>query len=90
MHRTVAVVPGTTQLVPLVAPVVHTNETRASSSAQRTVFSGPVTMRKPCTGPGSPFGLEVQPVLADPVHRPDPVGLVAPVWVGRIPRLRVS
>ena len=27
-----------------------------SSSAQRTVFSGPVTIRKAGPGPGSPFG----------------------------------
>jgi hypothetical protein len=56
MHRTVAVVPGTTHLGPSVGPVAHTNETMASPSAQRTVFSGPVTMRKPCMPPGSPFG----------------------------------
>ena len=56
MHRAVAVVPGTTHLVPLVAPTAHTNETMASPSAQRTVFSGPVTMRKPGTGPAGPGG----------------------------------
>ena len=88
MHRTVAVVPGTTHLVPSVRPVAHTNETRASSSAQRTVFSGPVTMRKPCMDPGSPFGPGGPGGgLADPVP---PLGLVAPAWVGRMPRLQVS
>ena len=82
-------VPGTTHLGPSVGPVAHTNETMASPSAQRTVFSGPVTMRKPCMPPGSPFGPGGPRVLADLVHRQDPVGLVAPAWVGRIPRLRV-
>ena len=55
MHRPVAAVPGVAHLVPSVAPLAHTSETRASSSAQRTV-SVPVTTRRACAGPGSPFG----------------------------------
>ena len=42
-------------MVPSVAPLAHTNEISASSSAQRTV-SVPVTTRRACAGPGSPFG----------------------------------
>src|SRR4030095_3893982 len=55
MHRPVAAVPGVAHLVPSVAPLAHTNEIRASSSAQRTV-SVPVTKRRACVDPGSPFG----------------------------------
>lgn len=55
MHRPVAAVPGVAHLVPSVAPLAHTNEISASSSAQRTV-SVPVTTRRACAGPGSPFG----------------------------------
>jgi len=55
MHRPVAAVPGVAHLVPSVAPLAHTNEIRASSSAQRTV-SVPVTTRRACAEPGSPFG----------------------------------
>ena len=42
-------------MVPSVAPLAHTNEIRASSSAQRSV-SVPVTTRRACAEPGSPFG----------------------------------
>jgi hypothetical protein len=55
MHRPVAAVPGVAHLVPSVAPLAHTNEIRASSSAQRTV-SVPVTTRRACADPGSPLG----------------------------------
>ena len=48
-------VPGVAHLVPSVAPLAHTNETKASSSPQRTV-SVPITRRKAGAGPGSPFG----------------------------------
>jgi hypothetical protein len=54
MHTPVAAVPGRAHLVPSVAPLAHTNEIRASSSAQRTV-SVPVTTRRVCADPGSPF-----------------------------------
>jgi hypothetical protein len=79
------VVPGTTHLVPLIAPVVHTNETMASSSAQRAVFSGPLTMRKPCMDPVLPSGPEARGDLADPISlavphpvAPDPVMKFSP------------
>ena len=55
MHTPVAAVPGVAHLVPSVAPLAHTNETKASSSPQRTV-SVPVTRRKGGAGAGSPFG----------------------------------
>ena len=55
IQRPVAAVPGVAHLVPSVAPLAHTNEIRASSSAQRTV-SVPVTTRRACADPGSPFG----------------------------------
>jgi hypothetical protein len=53
MHTPVAAVPGVAHLVPSVAPLAHSNEIRASSSAQRTV-SVPVRTRR--AGPGSAFG----------------------------------
>ena len=74
MHRPVAAVPGVAHLVPSVAPLAHTNEIRASSSAQRTV-SVPVTTRSACAGPALPSGPEARRDLADPVRRPDPLGL---------------
>ena len=50
--------------------------------------------RSPCANPACPpalpSGLVAQRVLADLVHRQDPVGLVAPAWVGRIRQLQVS
>jgi hypothetical protein len=55
MHTPVAAAPGVAHLVPSVAPLAHSNEIRASSSAQRTV-SVPVTTRRACAGPGSAFG----------------------------------
>ena len=55
MHTPVTAVPGVAHLVPSVAPLAHTNETKASSSPQRTV-SVPVTRRKDGADPGSPFG----------------------------------
>src|SRR5262245_37402312 len=57
MHRPGAAVRGVAHLVPSVAPLAHTNDIRASSSAQRTV-SVPVTTRRVGAGPGSPFGPE--------------------------------
>ena len=55
MHTPVAAVPGVAHLVPSVAPLAHTSETRTSPSPQRTV-SVPVTRRNDGAGPGSPFG----------------------------------
>jgi hypothetical protein len=55
MHRPVAAVSGVAHLAPSVGPLTHTKETKASSSAQRTV-PVPVTTRKACTGAASPFG----------------------------------
>ena len=54
MHMPVTAVPGVAHLVPSVAPLAHTNETKASLSSQRTV-SVPVTRRKAGEGPESPF-----------------------------------
>jgi hypothetical protein len=51
----VAEVPGVAHLVPSVAPLAHTNDTRTSSSSQRTV-SVPVTTWNAGAGPGGPGG----------------------------------
>jgi hypothetical protein len=91
MHTPVAAVPGVAHLVPSVAPLAHTNETKASSSPQRTV-SVPVTRRKGGAGAGSPLARpEARQDLA--VRQADPVRLlgrrtlVDPARVGRSPRL---
>ena len=96
MHTPVAAVPGVAHLVPSVAPLAHTNETKASSSPQRTV-SVPVTRRKAGAGAGSPFGPggPAEPggpaiALVDPVRPLDQQALVDPARVGRIRRLPTS
>ena len=78
MHTPVAAVPGVAHLVPSVAPLAHTNETKASSSPQRTV-SVPVTRRKGGAGAGSPFGPGGP---AEPGGPASPCGPCAPLGSG--------
>ena len=81
MHTPVAAVPGVAHLVPSVAPLAHTNETKASSSPQRTV-SVPVTRRKGGAGAGSPFGPGGP---AEPGGPASPCGPCAPAGPGPRP-----
>jgi hypothetical protein len=74
MHRPVAAVPVVAHLVPSVAPLAHTNETKASLSSQRTV-SVPVTRRNAGAGPESPFGPGGPAAPGDPAG---PCGPCAP------------
>ena len=55
MHKPVTAVPGVAHLVPSIAPLAHTNETKASSFPQLMV-SVPVTTRNDDADPASPLG----------------------------------